>query len=204
MLNLSETHPGALELLKSNGFSVSRFTVPLSRNPVDITIEQTINRHAKSHGGITGFSKNYSAYYRWCVTRHFRAKYVKGTLNMADMTTTETSVHKELKSSQIKSSEEGVTNVKDTVMGFTNPFTVENKKELYCLSSGLPASSEVSSDLLQAKEQGQSAMAQFIKERLIDKTVVKFHDPIKQMKYMTFASLRNVRKLKALKTSLLK
>ena len=49
---------------------------------------------------------------------------------MADMTTTETSVHKELKSSQIKSSEEGVTNVKDAVMGFTNPFTIENKKEL--------------------------------------------------------------------------
>ena len=153
MLNLSDTHPGALELLKSNGFSVSRSTtVPLSRNPVGITIEQTIiNRHAKSHGCITGFSRNYSAYYRWCVTRHFRAKYVEATLNMADKTTTETSVHKELKSSQIKSSEEGVTNVKDAVMGFTNPFTVENKKELYCLSSGLSASSEVSSNLLQAK-----------------------------------------------------
>ena len=30
MLNLSDTHPGAEELLKSNGFSVSRSTVPLS------------------------------------------------------------------------------------------------------------------------------------------------------------------------------
>ena len=68
MLNLSETHPGAEELLRKNGFSVSRSTVPLSRNPVDITIEQTINCHAKSHGGIIGFSRNYSAYYRWCVT----------------------------------------------------------------------------------------------------------------------------------------
>ena len=38
MLNLSNTHPGALELLKSNGSSVSRSTVPLSRNPVDITM----------------------------------------------------------------------------------------------------------------------------------------------------------------------
>ena len=158
MLHLSDTHPGALKLLKSNVFSVSRSTVPLSRNPVDITIEQTINRHAKSHGGIIGFSRNYSAYYRWCVTAHFRAKYVEATLNMADMTTTETSVQKELKSSQIKSSEEGVTNVKDAVVGFTNPFTVENKKELYCLSSSSPVSSEVSSSLLQAKGQGQSAM----------------------------------------------
>ena len=66
---------------------------------------------------------------------------------MPDMTTTETSVHKELKSSQMKSSEEGVTNVKAAVIGFTNPFTVGNKKELYCLSLGLPASSKVSSNL---------------------------------------------------------
>ena len=110
------------------------------------------------------------------------------------MTTTETSVHKEIKSSQIKSSEEGVTNVKDAVMGFSNQFTVENKEELYCLSSGLPASSEVSSNLLQAKKQGQSAMAQFIKERLIDKTV-KFHDPIKQMKYKTFTSVEKCQKV---------
>ena len=109
------------------------------------------------------------------------------------MTTAETSVHKEIKSSQIKSSEEGVTNVKDAVMGFTNPFTVENKEELYCLSSGLPASSEVSNNLLQAKEQGQSAMAQFIKERLIDKTV-KFHDPIKYMKYKAFTSMEKCQK----------
>ena len=46
MLNLSDTHPGALERLKSNGFSVSTSTVPLSRNLMDITIEQTINHYA--------------------------------------------------------------------------------------------------------------------------------------------------------------
>ena len=102
MLNLSDTHPGAEELLKSNGFSVSRSTVPLSRNPVDITIEQTINRRAKSNGGLIGFSRNCAAYYRWCVTRHLRTKYVEATLNMADMASNETSVHKELNSLQMK------------------------------------------------------------------------------------------------------
>ncbi len=63
MLNLSETYPGAEDLLRNNGFSVSRSSVPSSRNLVDITIEQTINQHAKSHGGIIGFSQNYTAYY---------------------------------------------------------------------------------------------------------------------------------------------
>ena len=136
MLNLSDTHPGAEEPLKTNGFSVSRSTVPLSRNPVDITIEQTINHHAKKHGGIIGFSRNCAAYYRWCVTRHLGAKYVEATLNMADMTSNERSVHKELNSSQMKSSEQGVTNVKDALKGFTNLFTIENKDKLFvCLQA---------------------------------------------------------------------
>ena len=63
LLNLSETHPGAECLLRKNGFSVSRSEVPVSCNAVDITIEQTMNRHAKSHGGIIGFSRNFPAYY---------------------------------------------------------------------------------------------------------------------------------------------
>ena len=54
MLNLEKTHPGAEDLLKNNGFSVNRSGVTSSRNAVDITIEQTINRHAKSHSGFVG------------------------------------------------------------------------------------------------------------------------------------------------------
>ena len=43
----------------------NRSDVPSSRNAVDITNEQTINRHAKSHSRIVGFSRYRSAYYRW-------------------------------------------------------------------------------------------------------------------------------------------
>lgn len=64
LVNLYNTHPGCKELLKQNGFSVSRSCVPCPRNAVNITIEQTINRHAKSQGDIMGFSRNYAAYYR--------------------------------------------------------------------------------------------------------------------------------------------
>ena len=64
LMNLPKTHPGCKELLERNGFSVSRSSVPRSRNAVDITIEQTINRHANSQGGVIGFSRNYAAYYR--------------------------------------------------------------------------------------------------------------------------------------------
>lgn len=73
MLNLSEFHPGADELLRQNGLNVSRFDIPSSRTTVDIAIEQSINKHAKSDNGIVDFSRNQSAYYRWPVTRHVRA-----------------------------------------------------------------------------------------------------------------------------------
>ena len=41
--------------------------MPLSRNGVDITIEQTINCNAKCQRGIVGFSRNYSAFILLCL-----------------------------------------------------------------------------------------------------------------------------------------
>ena len=70
ILNLNSTYPRAEELLCQNVSSVSRSDVPSSRNAVDITIEQTISKHAKSDGGIVGFSRNYTAYFRWCIAWH--------------------------------------------------------------------------------------------------------------------------------------
>ena len=63
MINLPDTHPGAEDLISEKGFSASRSGVLLSKNPVDITTEETINRHSKSHGGIGGLSRNSAAYY---------------------------------------------------------------------------------------------------------------------------------------------
>ena len=147
MLNLPVTHPGAGDLLRRNGVSVSRSSNPSSRNPVDIT-------HAKSHGSIIGFSRNYAAYHRWCTTRHSRAKYVEAAFNVAEMSSNESSTHKELRPSQMKTSESNFEKVVDTICGFTNPFDVENRDELYCLS-GIPADSAVSDNLLQATNLGK-------------------------------------------------
>ena len=90
------------------------------------------------------------AYYRWCITRHSRAQYVEATLDMADMTSSETSAHEELRVSQMKSSKANVKKITEAVLSFTNPFALQNKQELYCLSSCVPATREVSRSLLQA------------------------------------------------------
>jgi len=72
-------HPEARDLLLRYGISVSRSCVPGCRNAVDLTIEQTINRSAKTPGGVIGISRNRNAYYRWCLTRHRRATYLEAT-----------------------------------------------------------------------------------------------------------------------------
>ena len=178
ILNLNSTHPGAEELLRQNGFSVSRSDVPSSRNAVDITIEQTINKNAKSHGGIVGFSRNYAEYFRWCITRHWRASYVEGAFKMADMVVSENDSHKDNEKSQMVQSENNVKKLIDAFQTFTDPFLVEEKDVLYCLSSGVPASVEVENELLTCEALGISAFTTFLKECLIDKTV-SFYAPLK-------------------------
>jgi len=196
LLNLAVSHRGAGDLLRRNGFSVSRSAIPFSRNAVDITIEQTINRHAKSQGGIIGFSRNYQAYHMWCITRHYRAQVVEATFGIADLLSTEDSIHKDLRPSQIKSSEKSVNRMVEAFGSFTNTFEVENKTELYCLSSGVPASIDVVKDLIKAGEFGKDAMEDFIKQRLVDRSLF-FHSPIKKKKLKTFASAAVMRKIKS-------
>ena len=101
LLNANHTHPGVEQLLRDDGFSVSRSNVSNSRIAVDQTIEQTINRHAKSHGGIVGFSRNLQAYYRWCVTRHLRGTYLTEAMENAGMISEEELTHKDVRSSEI-------------------------------------------------------------------------------------------------------
>ena len=129
-------------------FGVNRSCVPTSRNAVDITIEQTINRHAKFHGGITGFSSNYAAYiYRWCMTQHSRTQYLQATREMVDMDNTDSSFHKDIRKSEIQHSETDVRKVVDAISNFVNPSEAKNKDFLYCISSGAPAPADVEEDL---------------------------------------------------------
>jgi len=188
--NLSATHPGAEELLRDNGFSVARSAVPACRNAVDITIEQTINRSAKTSGGIIGFSRNASAYQRWCITRHARTAYAQATMDRVDLDTVSSDVHNSLQRSKLKGSETAVSKLLEAFRQFTNPFNItsSNRDALYCLSSGQPASDKVASDLLEYVDAGHVAAEQFITSRLCNKTV-KFHDTLKRQNLTTFKSM---------------
>jgi len=190
LCNLQKSHPGAEKLIRDCGFSVARSVVPGCRIPIDQTIEQTVNRSAKTSGGIIGFSRNAGAYHRWCLTRHKRATYVEATLEQLDMVDDCVEAHKSTRPSAMKRSELEVSRVISTFDHFLNPFTTneEHHHQLFCLSSGQPASENVAEDLTNYVEAGDRAATDFIDKRLLSHTV-KFHYPTKKMKMKTFQAM---------------
>ena len=172
------------------GISVCRSQVPACRNPVDQTIEQTINRSAKGTGGIIGFSRNRNAYYRWCMTRHWRASFLEYARDELGMQATSSDSHATTHKAQMKRSESDVQNVVCAFQNLLNPFAVstESDSSLYCISSGKPASSDVCKDLTEYIKRGEEASSAFVKERLVEKSV-SFHDPLKKLRLKTFASM---------------
>lgn len=106
------------------------------------------------------FSRNNPAYYRWTVTRNYRATYVEATLQMIGMISEKLYVHKELDTSQIRQSDDNVFNVLNAFGNFNDPFKNHGSdSHLYCVSPGRPASSVIANDLLNAQQMGHTAMA---------------------------------------------
>ena len=166
-------------------------------------MEQTINHHAKTQGGIIGMGRNYSAHYRWCTTRHVRASYYQATMAITDIVSQGNTSHKELKSSQISQTDKEACKIVQAISNFLNTFQVDNKDVLYCISPGAPAPVNTGEDLLQADKIGKEAHITFVKERFIDKTR-SFHSPIANQNLKTFSTIKvklGYREVKEVKTS---
>jgi hypothetical protein len=71
-------------------------------------------------------------------------------MEMLDMDSQECSSHKDLRPSSIIQCEAHVQKVLEAISNFMNPFEVDNKDVLYCLSSGSPTPNYMDVDLLQS------------------------------------------------------
>ena len=80
---------------------MSRSDVPAGRCAIDMTIEQTTNKDAKTRGRIIEFSRSLPTYYnRWCVTRHNRSQYVSALQEIVNMDTKSLESHKDITNSE--------------------------------------------------------------------------------------------------------
>ena len=93
--------------------------------PTDQALEQTVNRDAKSHGGIIGFTLRKGALLRWLVTRHVTGSYAEAMKMMC--TTTRPDIHEELGSSWMKRDASDVGKIIDAMVDqYQNLFDLEN------------------------------------------------------------------------------
>jgi hypothetical protein len=80
-----------------------------------------------------------------------------------------------------------VVKVAEAIVGFINPFEMEQKDKLYCISYGASATSEIERDVIFAEAFGADAKVDFISERL--EKHEKFFDPIKRLNLKTLSEL---------------
>ena len=90
LMNIDDTHPGLEEILGKGAFTVKRTVHEFSRIPFDLTLGQIINADAASHlTGITAFTNDYSARWRWMIKKSTRVSFISLLHNMAGMITKE-------------------------------------------------------------------------------------------------------------------
>ena len=84
-------------------------------------------------------------------------------LELAEMDTTESCSHKDVRHCKISQSVTTGKVVK-AITNFINPFDVYDNDNLYCLSSGAPTTKDIEEDLLSISKVGKEAKFTFIKE----------------------------------------
>ena len=76
----------------------------------------------------------------------------------------------------------------DALGGFVNPFTIDDKDHLYCISSGQKMSEDIAADVLSAEEVGNREKLVFIERRLKENDV-QFFNPIKKLRLKSMADM---------------
>ena len=120
-----EKYPGLKEMLKKAALSAQGQDKYPLRISIDQRGEQTINRHAKTSGGIKAFSTNNESVTKWCLNRSEQAKNTKALYDLCDLDA-DSNTYKLCRSSQILKTEKLVQAVMNTLMNeYRNPFNLK-------------------------------------------------------------------------------
>ena len=189
MENLRNSHPAAYDELKRGGFVVQRSeNNAFAQVAVVQAIEQTMNRDSTTHGGIVGFSLRPSAQQRWVLTHHERAAITHVCRHQTALDGS-TSRHHESGPTARQRQEDAVAGVVSLLRSWRDPFQADGSGDLINIASGVAATNAVRDDLLSAVEKGESALKDFINQRLAQGSTLNFYDKLHQMQLNTFSSM---------------
>ncbi|XP_076672225.1 uncharacterized protein LOC143371161 [Andrena cerasifolii] len=185
LLKIDDTHPGLRLEFERGSFGIRRTNKPFSRQPIDLTLEQTINADAANKlTGVIHTSNSISARQRWCKSHSIRAKIISyvmeesGLRNRQDITA-------DLEKNRIRKSSLQLQTLMSNIKNDVNPFSTHLHKDfLYNISSGQSVNEIVSEFLLNIEKNGNILREQFIAECVEDEC--RFERRIKQNKIYTF------------------
>ena len=185
--SIENIYPGMKSLFRKKGISVQGQDRYPIRTAIDQRGEQTINRDAKTSGGVQSFSTNQSSVLRWCLNRAEAGYNTKSLNSMAGFGEC-SSIYKPLRPTQIIRSEELVSKVQTVLeTEYINPFYIDiEKSQLVNLSSGIPLPDSSTDEIIKYYETGKKLSEDFRRERLVNQSV-KFHAPIKRNNYASFS-----------------
>lgn len=185
LLKIDETHPGLKIALEKGSLGVKRTPKPFSRQPIDLTLEQTINADtANKLTGIVNNTNSISARQRWCKSHSIRSTIISHVLQLTGLNKSQDNAA-DLEPSRIKKSTVQLRQFIDGIKKYINPFTIDTKNELlYNISNGEAVSDDIRECLINVEKIGSALRQSFISECVVDEK--RFETPIKRNKMFTF------------------
>lgn len=177
LVKVAETHPGLEEEFKNGFLGIKRTPKPFSRQPVDLTLEQTINADAARK--LTGII-------HLTMSHDIRSTVLTHVLEEVGLKKTQ-DISAELQSSNIKKSSEQLTNFIKTFDQYINPFSHDlSMNQLFNIASGKAAVPQVDTFLLNIEKIGNDQRETFITECSLD--INRFDRTIKKTPVHNFCS----------------
>lgn len=173
---VSQTHPGLDEIFKQGYFGVKRTNKSFSKQPIDLTLEQTVNADAsKILSCVAHFTNSISARQRWAKSHDIRATILAHVLEKTGLRAYQDITH-DLQQNEITKSSLRLQQFMSTLTKYKKPFyTSLDHNFLFNVYSGKAATSKVEDFLPNAITTGKKQREQCIDECATDAT--RFEQP---------------------------
>lgn len=187
LVNADTVNPEIMEELKKGYFGIQRTEKSFSRQPIDLTLEQTINADAaKRLVGIINFTNSISARQRWSLSHQIRSTIISYTYETTGLRKRQ-DVTADLENNHIQKDAKQLKKFINGFSKFVNPFDSGlDDKQLFNISTGKVASHEVEQFLLNVDVNGDELRKKFIKE--CSESEERFEKPIPRLKILNFSS----------------
>lgn len=187
LIKLEETHPQLYENMEKGHFGIQRTDKSFSRQPIDLTLEQTINADAgRRLTGVIHFTNSISARQRWCKSHEITSTIISHTYEVTGLRK-HTDVTADLESYNIRRDSKHLELFVNAFSKFVNPFHADiDKLKLYNISSGKAATQAVQDYLTNIEENGTKLREQFISE--CADSPDRFEKSITKVKILNFSN----------------